>query len=148
VSPFPFVDTHCHLDSILARLGLAAFDELRERHLPPEFDGCITIACEAASIGPTLSLLEHPEVYGSFGIHPHDAKDYGPEVAARLDEALRHPKCVAYGEIGLDYHYDHSPRPLQREVFARQIEAGVAAGKPLILHSREAEEDTLAPPAS
>ncbi len=138
-----FIDTHCHLDMILAKLGLPDFHSFRAQCLPPEFAGCITISCAPDSIEAALAVLDEPQVYGAFGIHPHDAKAYGPELEARLQGALSHPKALAWGEIGLDYHYDFSPREEQREVFARQIRQGVALGKPLIIHTREAEEDTL-----
>lgn len=139
----PFIDTHCHLDSILAKLGTASFSDFKDRFLPPDFEGCITISCDPDSIEAALALMEIPEVHGAFGIHPHDAKAYGPELEARLEAAQARPKAVAWGEIGLDYHYDFSPREIQREAFARQIARGVALGKPLIIHTREAEADTL-----
>ena len=139
----PFIDTHCHLDSILAKLGTAAYADFKARYLPPEYAGCITISCDPDSIEAALALMEVPEVYGAFGIHPHDAKAYGPELEARLEAALARRKAVAWGEIGLDYHYDFSPREVQRDAFARQISRGVALGKPLIIHTREAEADTL-----
>lgn len=137
-----YIDTHCHLDGILAKLGDPDYAAFRSR-LPAEYEGCITISCDPASIGPALKLMENPEVHGAFGIHPHDAKAYGPELERELEAALAHPKAVAWGEIGLDYHYDFSPRDIQREVFARQIRRGLALGKPLIIHTREAEADTL-----
>lgn len=139
-----FIDTHCHLDSILKKLGLDTFAELRARCFPPEFEACLTVSCDPHSIEPVLALLKNDDVYGAFGIHPHDARAYAPEVEARIGKALEHPRCVAYGEIGLDYHYDFSPREVQRECFAHQIRIGVAAGKPLVIHTREAEDDTLA----
>jgi TatD DNase family protein len=139
-----FIDTHCHLDQILEKLGVETYAELRRQFFPPEFEGCLTISCDPEAIDPTLALLENEGVHASFGIHPHDAAKYTPEVEARIAAALRHPKCAAYGEIGLDYHYDFSPREAQRDVFVRQLGIGIAAGKPLVIHTREAEEDTLA----
>lgn len=139
----PYIDTHCHLDSILAKLGDEEYDRFKAGRLPPEYAGCITIACDPASISPALALLEIPEVHAAFGIHPHDAKFYDDALEARLQEALGHPKAVAWGEIGLDYHYDFSPRDVQRDVFVRQIRQGVGMGKPLVIHTREAEEDTV-----
>lgn len=142
-----FIDTHCHLDSILAKLGMADFAAFKAAHLgdtgPADFAGCITISCDPESIEAALGLMANPGVYGAFGIHPHDAKAYGPELEARLIAALSHPKSLAWGEIGLDYHYDFSPREIQREAFARQIRQAVALGKPLIIHTREAEAETL-----
>ncbi len=140
----PFIDTHCHLHEVLERLKVGSYAELRRRFFPPEFAACVTISCDPQAIDPTLALLEEDGVYGAFGIHPHDARNYTPEVEARIASAIRHPKCAAYGEIGLDYHYDSSPRETQIEIFGRQIEIGVAARKPLIIHTREAEADTLA----
>ena len=138
-----YIDTHCHLDSILAKLGAPDYVGFKQRYLPREFAGCVTISCDPASIEPTLALLEIPEVYGAFGIHPHDAKAYDDALEARLVRALAHPKAVAWGEIGLDYHYDFSPREIQREAFMRQVRRGISLGKPLVVHTREAEADTL-----
>ena len=156
-----FIDTHCHLDSILAKLGMPDFAAFKARYLVsessesqatpapahsapyPAFGGCITISCDPDSIGPALALMRNDDVHGAFGIHPHDAKAYGPELEAKLIAAMADPKTVAWGEIGLDYHYNMSPPETQREVFARQIRLGVEHGKPLIIHTREAEADTL-----
>lgn len=158
-----FIDTHCHLDSILERLKEPDFPAFKIKYLSaagpriegpeagnPEpsapsagFGGCITISCDPDSVEPALALMENEGVYGAFGIHPHDAKAYGPELEARLRAAMDHPKAVAWGEIGLDYHYNMSPAEIQRDVFVRQIRMGIACGKPLIIHTREAEADTL-----
>ncbi len=143
VSPSRYVDTHCHLDGILKKMKLPGFADLKSEHFPPEFEAALTVSCDPHSIEPTLALLEEPEVFAAFGIHPHDAQHYGPELEARLQAALQHPRCVAWGEIGLDYHYDFSPRDTQKRVFARQLEVGLATGKPLVIHTREAEADTL-----
>src|SRR6266852_4229991 len=129
-----FIDTHCHLDSILERLELPDFAAFKSRYLSPEagtspaeagaspacFGGCITISCDPDSVDAALALMEWDGVYGAFGIHPHDAKAYGPELEAKLQSAMAHPKTLAWGEIGLDYHYNMSPPEVQREVFARQ----------------------------
>jgi TatD DNase family protein len=138
-----FIDTHCHLDSILAKLGSPDFPGFRSRFLPAEFGGCITISCDPDSVEAALALMREDGVYGAFGIHPHDAKAYGGALEAKLRAAMDNPKTVAWGEIGLDYHYNMSPPETQREVFARQIRMGVDCGKPLIVHTREAEADTL-----
>ncbi|KAJ7148963.1 Metallo-dependent hydrolase [Mycena crocata] len=76
------------------------------------------------------------------GVHPHNAKHYTDKVEADIIEAMAHPRCVGWGEMGLDYHYDTSPRPVQREVFARQLRCAVRLNKPLTIHSREADADT------
>ena len=77
-------------------------------------------------------------------MHPHDASKAAPETFAQLRELAQHPKVLAVGEIGLDYHYDFSPRDVQREVFERQLEIAAEAGKPIVIHTREAWDDTLA----
>lgn len=138
-----YIDTHCHLDQILEKLDLTDFEALRRDHLDAGFEACLTIACDPDAIAPTLALLRHDGVYGSFGIHPHDAARYDDAVEAAIAGALRHPKCAAYGEIGLDYHYDLSPRDVQQTVLVRQLRLAIAAGKPLVIHTREAEDDTL-----
>lgn len=138
-----YIDTHCHLDSILAKLGVADFATFRARHLPADFGGCITISCDPSSIPPTLALMNQEGVHAAFGIHPHDAKAYSSGLEEVLRKAMAEPRTVAWGEIGLDYHYTLSPPEVQKDVFARQIRAGVECGKPLIIHTREAEADTL-----
>jgi TatD DNase family protein len=145
-----YIDTHCHLDGILERLGEPDYPTFKSKYLSgtgdggsARFGGCITISCDPASIDPALSLLEQDGVHGAFGIHPHDAKAYAPGLETRLKAAMAHPKSLAWGEIGLDYHYTMSPPETQKEVFARQIRMGVECGKPLIIHTREAEADTL-----
>ena len=139
-----YIDTHCHLDSILAQLKVPDFATLRSQYFPADFGGCITISCDPGTTEAVLGLLKEDGVYGAFGIHPHEAKAYGPELEVVLKGTMANPKTVAWGEIGLDYHYDFSPREVQREVFARQIRMGVECRKPLIVHTREAEADTLA----
>lgn len=138
-----YIDTHCHLDQILARLQLPDFESFRAAHLPADFEACITISCDPASIPAALALMREEKVYAAFGIHPHDAKAYTPGLEAELKQAMAGKKTVAWGEIGLDYHYNQSPPEVQREVFARQIKQGVACDRPLIVHTREAERDTL-----
>ncbi|EDR07064.1 uncharacterized protein LACBIDRAFT_299432 [Laccaria bicolor S238N-H82] len=82
------------------------------------------------------------EYWFALGVHLHDAKHYNDAVEKDILEAMTHPRCVALGEIGLDYHYDNSPRLVQRNVFRRQLKHAVRLGKPLVIHTREAEEDT------
>ncbi|KAI6104577.1 hypothetical protein EDD16DRAFT_1841660 [Pisolithus croceorrhizus] len=77
-----------------------------------------------------------------FVMGDHEVKHYNDEVEKTILEAMTHPRCVGWGEIGLDYHYDHSPRQLQQEILTRQLRIAVALEKPLTIHTREAEEDT------
>jgi TatD DNase family protein len=87
---------------------------------------------------------EYPLVYTTVGVHPHEARLLDENVYTRLCELAQHPKVIAWGEIGLDYHYDNSPRDVQRAAFRRQLRAARERGLPAVLHTREAEEDTLA----
>jgi TatD DNase family protein len=92
-----------------------------------------------------MELAEaHEDIYCSVGVHPHDAKDFSDEIYHRLSEWSAHKKVVAIGETGLDYHYDHSPRDIQRDVMRRQLGLALEKGLPVIVHSREAQEDTIA----
>jgi TatD DNase family protein len=91
-----------------------------------------------------LAIAErYPFVYASVGVHPHDAKDMDDGSIGEMEALLRHPKAVAVGEIGLDYHYDLSPRDVQRERFIEQLEMAGRAGKPVVIHERDARGDVL-----
>jgi TatD DNase family protein len=83
-------------------------------------------------------------IYATVGIHPHDANVATEEQFARLDELARHPRVIAWGEMGLDYHYDHSPRDVQQQVFRRQLGQAHAAKLPIVIHCRDAWDDCLA----
>ncbi|HWR50555.1 MAG TPA: TatD family hydrolase [Bryobacteraceae bacterium] len=139
----PLVDSHCHLDepqfdadrdAVLARARAAGVEHLLAIGTgkgPPDLEAGVRLA-EA-----------HEWIYATAGIHPHDASKAEPATFERLAELLRHPKVVGLGEIGLDYHYNFSARETQREVFAAQLKLARKAGKPVIIHTREAWDDTL-----
>jgi len=86
---------------------------------------------------------QHDDVYATVGIHPHEASKSTPEVLKRIEELSLNPKVVAIGEIGLDYHYDFSPRDVQRDVFVKQIEIAVRRNLPIVVHTRESLEDAF-----
>jgi len=86
----------------------------------------------------------HDEVWATVGLHPHDAKDRTDTLMDRLEELAAHERVVAVGETGLDYHYDNSPRDVQRQVFAEQIRLAKRTGKTLVIHTRDAWDDTFA----
>jgi TatD DNase family protein len=87
---------------------------------------------------------EYENVYAAIGVHPHDARLFDKSVAARIKELIKESsRIIAIGEIGLDYHYDHSPRDMQREVFAAQLRMARELSLPVIIHSREAELETI-----
>lgn len=96
------------------------------------------------SLGPGLRLAdEYDFIYAAVGLHPHEASLFNQEIEHQLCAAARHPKVVGWGEIGLDYHYDHSPRDVQRSVLQRQLELARQHRLPVIIHTREAEEETI-----
>ncbi len=138
------IDSHCHLDS-------KQFDDDRdvviERALAA---GVETMVAIGTGDGPPdleagVRLADrYPCFLATVGVHPHDAAKASPETFARLAELMKHPKVIALGEIGLDYHYDFSPREVQRDVFIEQMRIARDAGKPIVIHTREAFDDTLA----
>ena len=137
------VDSHCHLDS-------AEFDADRDEVIQRALDSGVDhmVAIGTGSGPPDLEAGvrladRHAAFYATVGIHPHDAAKAMPETLQRLEQLLAHPKVIALGEIGLDYHYDFSPRDTQKSVFIEQMRIASAARKPIVIHTREAWDDTL-----
>jgi TatD DNase family protein len=139
ISPMTWFDTHCHLDSQYNPEGPDAV-LARARRAGVSAFLCIGVG-GMAQAEQALSIAErHADVYASAGVHPHDAARDG---ALDFSALWSHPRVLAVGEVGLDYHYDHSPRDVQAEVFRRYIALARALRKPLIIHTRSAAEDTL-----
>ena len=137
------VDSHCHLDD-------KQFDKDREAVIERAFAaGIETMLAVGSGDGPPdleagIRVAErHETFYATVGIHPHDARKADTASLRRLVELCSHPKVVALGEIGLDYHYDLSPRETQRAIFAEQLRIARDRGLPIVIHTREAWEDTL-----
>ena len=84
----------------------------------------------------------NPQIYGALGIHPHNANMYNDDMEECLKEHLKNPRVIALGEIGLDYHYNNSPQDIQKAVFERQCKLAVQLNMPIVIHTREAEQDT------
>ena len=134
------IDSHCHLDfpalsaeldDVIARAGDAGVDLM------------VTISTRVHEFGRILEIAErYDEVYCTVGTHPHNAADEPDVTAEQLVELAQHPKVVGIGEAGLDYFYDNSPRDQQARSFRIHIEAARETGLPLIIHSRDAEDDT------
>jgi TatD DNase family protein len=138
----PLIDTHCHLEMV-------QFDGDREavigRAKEAGFEALITVGSNLEGTLKALKLAEQFDfIYVSVGIHPHDAKDFSQQIYEDLKMMTKNKKVVAIGETGLDYHYDHSPRDVQKEVFRRHLALAKETGLPAIVHSREAKEDTMA----
>ncbi|MGH2784487.1 MAG: TatD family hydrolase [Actinomycetota bacterium] len=132
------VDTHCHLDMVDVE------DALR-RMADAGVERAVTIGVDLASSEWAVRAAEaHPELWATVGLHPHDAKDRTDALMSRIEELAAHPRVVGVGEAGLDYHYDNSPREMQRSSFTEQIALAKRAGRALVIHSRDAWEDTFA----
>jgi TatD DNase family protein len=137
------IDSHCHLDD-------SKFDGDREQTIQRARDaGVDRLLAIGTGDGPpdleaAIRLAEqYPFIYATVGVHPHDAAKATAETWRRLEELMAQPKVLAIGEIGLDYHYDFSPRPAQIEAFEMQLAIARSAGKPIVIHTREAWADTL-----
>jgi TatD DNase family protein len=138
-------DSHAHLD--MAAGGEADARAQLERAWSAGLTGIIAMA-GATRVGeyqPTLVLAsEEPRIFAAVGLHPHAASEATYRVLDGVRRALDHGRVVALGEIGLDYHYNHSAPAEQRRAFARQIRLARDARLPIVIHTREADEDTLA----
>ena len=150
----PLVDSHCHLEAKDFRRPIADsdgfVDERDDVVARAEQAGVVGFVC----IGSGGSLVEvdnaiawaerHPRIWAAIGIHPHDAARMDDATFARIAELARHPRVVAVGETGLDYHYDYSPRDVQATVFARFLRLAGEVKKPVTLHIRDAHEEARA----
>ncbi|MBX3577924.1 MAG: TatD family hydrolase [Rhizobiaceae bacterium] len=136
------VDSHCHLDfpdfaeeraAVVARAVAAGVERM------------VTISTRVKRFDQVLAIAEaHDEVFCSVGTHPHNAAEELDVTASDLVRLSRHPKVVAIGEAGLDYHYDKSPRPAQAQGFRTHIAAARGTQLPLVIHAREADDDMAA----
>ncbi len=136
------IDSHCHLvyEGLAERQG-EVLASARARGI----GGFLNISTRQSEWNDVIAVAERePDVWASVGVHPHEADAHPDLGAAALVEASAHPRVVAIGECGLDYHYDKSDRAAQRERFAAHIDAARQTGLPLIIHTREAEADTAA----
>jgi len=151
----PTADSHAHLDmledpaSALANAALAGIalvatvvDLTENERTFTELDGWLAAAGDLL-VAAGRPALTPPEVRIVVGAHPHNASAFTPAVAARMREAAEWPRVAAFGELGLDYHYDNSPRDVQRAAFRTQLELASAVGFPVIVHLREAHADGL-----
>jgi TatD DNase family protein len=139
------IDSHCHIDG-------AEYDVDREEVIARAIDAGVTTMLNVGTGDPHSGAFEravelaekHDSIYAAVGVHPHDAKLFDEVAEARLINLVKQSKrVIAWGEIGLDYHYDHSPREVQRSVFGRQLRIARELNLPVIIHSREADNDTI-----
>ena len=134
------IDSHCHLNYAgLAERQDEVLANARERGVA----GFLNISTRQGEWGEVVGVAErNADVWATIGVHPHEADAHPDLGAAALVEAARHPRVVAIGECGLDYHYDNSERGAQRERFEAHVDAARQSGLPLVVHTREAEDDT------
>lgn len=139
-----FVDSHAHIE-------MSDYDEDRElvieraRAAGVEIIVCVGNGEVAANSHDAAFRVadSHPFIYTTVGVHPHEARLLDDNLYAKLADLSSHPKVIAWGEIGLDYHYDNSPRDTQRDAFRRQLQMARERQLPAVIHTREAEADTL-----
>ena len=138
------VDSHCHIDG-------EAFNDDRDEVVQRAKDAGVVAMLNVGTGDPhsddfrkAVAVAEKYEnVFASVGVHPHDAKLYDNNAEVHLIDLAKSKKVIAWGEIGLDYYYDHSPRDVQREVFRRQIRVAKDLNLPVIIHSRDADDETV-----
>ena len=135
-----FIDTHCHLDK-LDSTPEEAIIEAKQAGV----QRMVTVSVDEPSLDFVSSMVQQfPEVYGSVGFHPHDAAELTEDLEQKIRKlALEEKKLIAIGETGLDYHYMYSSAEVQQQVFSKQLQLAVELNLPVIMHSREAETDTL-----
>lgn len=132
-----YVDTHCHLYDTRGDDIERVIDSARQAGVTT----MITVGCDAATTEAAIAIAaSHDGIYATAGLHPHDATNGVDTIVPFLDD----PHIVAVGEAGLDHHYDHSPRDVQRAAFAAQIQLANERDLPLIIHTRDAWDDTFA----
>jgi len=133
------IDSHCHLDFPELETEL---DAVLDRARRAGVGAMVTISTRVCRFEALKAIVEaHPNIFCSIGTHPHNAAEEPDVTVAELVKVARHPKVVAIGEAGLDYHYDHSPRDVQKQSFRTHIEAARETGLPLVIHAREADAD-------
>lgn len=136
-----FVDSHCHLDFPDFQTDLEAV--LAEAKVS-NVGLMLTIGTRLSKLPPIVALAEaHPEIWFTAGVHPHEAlAEEGGCSVERLVELSAHPKLAGFGETGLDFYYDHSPRDAQERSFRIHCEAARQTGLPIVVHTRDADADT------
>lgn len=137
------VDAHCHL--LGSDVGNTNPGDVLDRARRAGVSGFVVVGTHLQDSRAVLDLARaRADVAASLGVHPHEARTWGPDTEAELEDLLGDPACRFVGEAGLDWHYDFSPREAQETVFRAQIRLARRLGKPLMVHTREAPEATLA----
>ncbi len=134
------IDSHAHLDYDYE----LSTEEMLAQAKSAGVERVIAIAAAPDSLERVRELAEKfPQVFFTSGVHPHDSKDFTPEIFAQIRRLARHERCVAIGELGLDYHYDLSAHGPQHEALRAQLAFSAEIGKPVVVHTRDADADTI-----
>ncbi|MDA0649628.1 MAG: TatD family hydrolase [Proteobacteria bacterium] len=137
----PIVETHCHLD-YLEETELQA---VLEQAFEVGIERVVTISVSADNLDTVRALADiHPQVWCTQGIHPHEAESWDTSLSTRVRDGCTHDRVIAVGEIGLDYYYDHADRQAQISAFDEQLALAAELALPVVIHTREADEDTRA----
>ncbi|WP_396589097.1 TatD family hydrolase [Bermanella sp. R86510] len=138
----PIIETHCHLDYLKEHDLTTTVSMAQEKGV----EKIITIAVSADNLATVMDIaINGPDcVYGTQGIHPHQAAEFTPSVEQTIRDNATHERILAVGEIGLDFFYDHAERDVQLNAFRRQLQIASELDLPVVIHSREADEDTIA----
>ncbi len=135
----PIVETHCHLDYLEGD----AVDAVLRDAFAAGIERIVTISVSAGNLDTVRQLAEsHQSIWCTQGIHPHEANSWNTALAERVTEGCAHPRVVAVGEIGLDYHYNHADRASQLKAFEEQLAIASDQSLPVVIHTREADSDT------
>ena len=136
------IDSHCHLGDDAFAADVA---EVVAREEAAGVSRVVVVGESREAAARAIALAEQdPRLDATAGVHPHVASSWNDETGAWLRQALAHPRVVAAGEMGLDYHYDYSPRPAQQAAFEAQLEIARQAGRPAVIHARNADDDVAA----
>jgi TatD DNase family protein len=139
-----FIDSHAHIDG-------PEFDADRDAVMERSAAAGVSTILNVGTGDPHSGAFEravelgrkYTNVYTAIGVHPHDARLYDDEAEKKIKTLIKNERVIAWGEIGLDFHYDNSPRDVQVEVFKRQLRAARECDLPVIIHTREAESETI-----
>src|SRR5262245_13010026 len=142
--PMPFIDSHAHIDG-------HKFENDRNEMIQRARDNGVEVIVEICNGDVERGSLEegieiavrHSFIYAAVGLHPHDAKLWNQEMESRLKNLARSSKVIAWGEIGLDFYYNHSDPDVQRVVFRQQLEIAGELDLPVVIHSRDANRETI-----
>ena len=137
------IDSHCHLD--YDGIAPSEIPVLLERARAAGVGRVVTVGISKPDFPKTVEIAEsEPDVFCCLGVHPHEAEKEGQTITVEeIEQLAAHPKMIGIGETGLDYFYEHAPRAAQERVFRTHIRACIRTGLPLVIHTREAEDDTI-----